>query len=139
MVLGTLTTVADTELNSLANGSRATGKEFDNTGAAPYALADFELAVTFGSNATAGNVIKMWLVPTIDGTNYVDGAGTPANAADAQYAGAFVCRATTAHRLSLGDVPIPSGVKFKPMLDDGSGVAFPASGSTLKMLPKKFV
>lgn len=130
-----------TELNSLANGSGALGAEYDNaTNLYLYGL--FELNVTFGSNPTAGNLVNLYLIPAPDGTNYDDAVtGASPNAPSTMYVGGFPVRAvTTEQKIPLGGPGIPNLVplpptKFKAFLINNSGQAFPASGSTLKMVP----
>ena len=138
-LVGAITTLLSTELNSLANGSSsALGTEFDNTAAA-YTLGLFELSVTFASAPGAGSLINLYLVSAPDGTNYDDGSSsvTPPSTA---YVGGFPLRAvTTAQKVSLGGGPLlliylPL-LKFKILAVNGSGQAFPASGSTVKLVP----
>jgi hypothetical protein len=137
--IASITTVLSTELNSLANGSyTAAGSAYDNTpgGTNNYLWGSFELAVTFGSNATASTTVDLYASPTLDGTNYMD-APSSTNPATDLFVGSFICRATTAHRMSIGTIqnPVrlpPFSVKF--YAKNGSGQAFPASGSTIKMV-----
>lgn len=119
-----------TELNSLANGSFATaGSAYDN-GTNLYLWGDFELVVGTGSAMTANNTFDLYLLPSVDGTNYIDTTGPPPNA----YVGSFVCQAATSGRYILRDVPLPLS-KFKAYIKNGSGQALSSSGSTLKLLP----
>lgn len=131
--IGSIATLASTELNSLANATGATGAEYDNA-TNKYTLGVIEVVFGTGSNATAGNTVDIYLVPSADGTNYTDGAGTPANVSASQYAGSVICRAATAHRLALNQVLLPL-CKFKAVLVNNSGQAFNASGNTVKVLP----
>jgi hypothetical protein len=128
-----ITSLLTTELNSLANNTgSAVGTEYDNsTNLNMYA--DFELNVTFGGNATADTTVDLYLIPAADGTNYDDGSATvqPLN----HYVGSFSLRAATAHKVVLRNIVIPP-TKFKVIVyNNGSGQAFPASGSTVKMVP----
>ncbi len=131
-----------TELNSLANGSGAIASAGYDNATNLYLYGFFELNVTFGSNPTAGSTVDLYLIPAADGTNYDDGAGGASPVAPVTtYAGSFPLRAvTTAQKVSLGGpggpslIPLPP-VPFKALLVNGSGQAFPASGSTLKMVP----
>jgi hypothetical protein len=134
--------VAGTELNSLANGSGILGTEYDNsngtTGLWPY-LSLLELNVTFGTNPTAGSLISLYLITAPDGTNYDDTQANPM-----AFIGAFWLRAvTTAQKTNI----IPGGgqayillppCKFKLYVVNGSGQAFPASGSTIKGLLTRY-
>jgi len=140
---GTIASMATTELNSLANNAGALGAEYDNA-TNLYLFGVFELNVTFGSNPTAGSTVDLYIIPAPDGTNYDDAVTGASGAAPATaYVGGFPLRAvTTAQKVPLGvgisgPVPLPP-VKFKAFILNKSGVAFPASGSTLKMVPSMY-
>ena len=134
-----ISTIASTELNSLANNAGALGAEYDNaTNLHEFGL--FELNVTFGSAPTAGNTVDLYLIPAPDGTNYDDAVtGASGQAPAPCYVGSFPLRAvTTAQKVPLGLglalVNLPP-TKFKAFVLNKSGQAFPASGSTLKLVP----
>ena len=139
----TIQTLLSTELNSLANNYAALGVEFDNaTGL--WLKASFILTVTFGSNPTAGNTCDLYLIPALDGTNYGDyTSGASGYAPGNCYIGSFPLQAkTTIHRLPLGvgqqgAIELPPS-KFKVLLINKSGVAFPSSGSTVQMLASMY-
>lgn len=135
-----ITTVASTELNNLANDAGALGAEYDNTSGL-YMMAMFELNVTFGSAPTANNTVDLYIIVAADGTNYSDAVAGASGAAPAScYAGGLPLRAvTSAQKVPLGvgisgPIPLPP-TKFKVFALNKSGVAFPASGSTIKMVP----
>lgn len=136
---GSIQTLASTELNSLANGSSALGAEYDNA-TNLYMWGLFEINVTWGTNPTAGALVNLYLIPAPDGTNYDDGSGSVAPPVTA-YIGGFPVRAvTSAQKVQLGGPGVPALVplpptKFKAVVTNNSGQAFPASGSTLKMVP----
>ena len=135
-------TLASTELNSLANGSSALGAEYDNaTNLYIYGL--FLLTVTFGTNPTEGSLINLYLVPAIDGTNYAYApTGASPFVANTMYLGGFpVDNVTSIQRIPLGldavvykPILLPPS-KFKVLVLNNSGQAFPSSGSTVTMLP----
>ncbi len=130
-----ITSLLTTELDSLANGAGALGVEYDNaTGL--YFWGDFELLVAFGTAPTADSVVELYLIPAADGTNYGDGAGGPSPVAPRNhYVGAWALRAvTTAQRLVLQGVPLPP-LMFKALVVNKSGQPFPASGSTVRIVP----
>lgn len=136
-----ITSLLTTELNSLANGSTcALGTEYDNaTNLYLYGL--FELNVTFGSAPTAGNTVDLYIVPAPDGTNYDDGSAS-VTPPITNYAGGFPLRAvTTAQKIAIGGplslIWLPP-LKFKVLVKNGSGQAFPASGSTVKLVPYRY-
>lgn len=138
-----ITTLLSTELNSLANNAGALGVEYDNA-TNDYIYGLFELNVTFGSNPTAGNTVDLYIIPAPDGTNYDDAVtGASGSAPATSYAGGFPLRAvTSAQKVPLGlglsgPVPLPP-TKFKAFVLNKSGVAFPASGSTVKMVAYRY-
>ncbi len=122
-----LTSTMTTELNALANGSGIIGAAIDNTTNLDL-WADFQLNVDFVSAPTAGTSVDLYLIPSLDGTNYADsGAVLPP-----YYVGSFPMVATTAAQIAVvRRVPLGPG-KFKPYVFNGSGQAFPATGSTVQ-------
>lgn len=130
---GTLTTIASTELNSLANNAGATGAEFDNSAAsALWPLGSFELFFNSAGTPTAGVEIHLYLLVAMDGTNYTD---ADLNAVQSMYVGSFVsANSTNDQRLAIMNRQLPP-FKFKPYLVNRSGQAFAASSNTLKVLP----
>ena len=135
-----ITTLLSTELNSLANNAAAFGVEYDNA-ASLFANAVFRLEATFGSNPTAGNTIDLYLIMATDGSNYGDyTSGASGKAPVTSYIGSFPLEAkTTIHRIDIGagpggPLPLPP-TKFKLLAINKSGVSFPSSGSTIKMIP----
>lgn len=123
-----LTNAMTTELNSLGNGSAAVATSgIDNTANLDL-WADFQLNVTFGSAPTAGTTVDLYLIPSLDGTNYADSGVT----LGPYYVGAFPLRATTSAQIQVVTrVPLIPG-KFKPYVVNNAGQAFPASGSTVQ-------
>lgn len=137
---GSISSLLTTELNSLANGSSsALGTEYDNSSNL-YMWALFEVNVTFGTNPTAGNLLNLYLVPAPDGSNYDDGSSSIVPPISCYIGGAPVRAVTTAQKIPVGLtnpptlIPIPP-TKFKLLLINNSGQAFPSSGSTVKMIP----
>ncbi len=124
-------TVIDTGLNSLANNAAALSAAQSNDAATEGDLyADLELAVTFGTSPTENALVEVYIVRTVDGTNYETDSseGRPKNG----YVGGFVVdNVTSAQRLILPMILLPP-LDFKILLINKSGQAFPASGSTLK-------
>lgn len=137
-----IATMASTELNSLANNAAALGAEYDNA-TNLYLFGLFELNVTFGTNPTAGSTIDLYIIPAPDGTNYDDNTtGASGAAPSTAYVGGFPLRAvTTAQKVPLGvgltRVELPP-TKFKVFVINKSGQSFPASGSTVKMVPYRY-
>jgi hypothetical protein len=138
---GSSSTVMTTELNSLTNGSRAIATNaYDNsTSTALYTYGAFELNVTFGTAPTNQSLIDLYLVPSIDGTNYADASSSVVPSFD-YWVGSFQLRnVNTAQKVALVGlgrnlISLPP-LKFKPLLINNSGQSFPASGSTVLFVP----
>jgi hypothetical protein len=123
-----------TELNALAGTSgKAISAAIDNSTTLDL-FDDLELNVTFASAPTVGTVIEVYLVTSIDGTNYADGS-TTVLPQSSLYVGGFTVRAVaTAQRMHLRGIALPSGL-FKYLLQNTTNQAFPATGSTLNRNP----
>lgn len=122
--------VMTTELNSLgATTGKAISSAFDNSSNLDL-FADFELLVTFGTAPTANTVVELYIVPTIDGTNYADGSTSVLPQASL-YVGGFVVRNVTAQRMVLRGISLPPGL-FKMLVQNTTNQAFPGTNSTLR-------
>ena len=124
--------VLSTELNSLASAGRtAAGTEVDN-GTNLDMFGVLELQVTFGTAPSAGGYVEIYMVTAPDGTNYEDGSNSVDPGTHKLIDRIPVRAVTTAQRLSGRVIPLlPEKTKF--LLYNGSGQAFPASGSTLTL------
>lgn len=123
-----ITTVLSTELNALANNGVAVSAAQDN-GTNLRLFADYELALTYAVAPTAGAAVELYLVPSVDGTNYPDTTDPIAGTA---LVGVFPLRAvTTAQRIALRGVLLTPGL-YKLALKNAAGQAMGASGHTLK-------
>ena len=124
--------VLSTELNALASAGRsAAGAEVDN-GTNLDMFGVLELSVTFGTAPSAGGYVEIYMVTAPDGTNYEDGSNTIDPGTHKLVDRIPVRAVTTAQRLSGRLIPLlPEKTKF--LLYNGSGQAFPASGSTLTL------
>lgn len=124
--LGTQTTVINGDdtaptLKALANDARKLGAEVDNA-TARNMYADFELLCRFGSAPNVGGHAGLYLIQSVDGTNYADGDDSIVPPATAQV-GTFPVRAVTdAQRVVLRRVLLPA-TKFKPLIINKSGQA----------------
>lgn len=126
-------TALTTELNSLADGSvTSLGSEINNTSALDMFM-DVQLDLASLTISSTSAFCTVYLVPTVDGTNYPDWTSGAVAGYHGQYAvGALLVKnvtATTA-RAGLTGIPIPPA-KFKLALRDGTGAALAASGNTL--------
>ncbi len=133
---GNPVTVLDTGLNALASSAAAISSAIDND-ADLDTYADFQLSVTFGSAPTDASICSLYLVRTVDGTNFEDASTTGPVVPRGGFVGAFSVRAvTSAQVMILKEVLLPPR-DFKVMLVNSTNQAFPASGSTVKMLTYK--
>lgn len=131
--VGSVVTLLSTELNSLASAARVIGSAIDPT-ATGYLFGDLELAVTFGSAPAADTTYcELYFVRTVDGTNYANGSSSLAPKPPLLVA-IFALDNQTANRIIVPEVTIPPTL-YKALLINKSGLSFPASGSTVKLLP----
>ena len=137
--LSSAQTLLTTALDSLANAAiSAASTAFANSGSANrHLFGTFELVVSFGTAPSAGKTVDLYLLPTLDGTNFVDGGGSAAPGG-ASYVGSFVVRGVTgAQRLALPNLPLPA-TDFKALLINNAGQTFAASGNTLKLVAHSY-
>lgn len=124
-----IATYFSTGLNSLTDGS------FVGVGAAIsnetdlYQYIDLELNLA-ALSPTAGAFVDIWILPTMDGTNYAT-AGKPLITSALLCTFQLDTTGATAQRLMLTDVVIPP-LNFKLDLRNKAGASFGASGNTLK-------
>ena len=128
-----IATALSTELNALANGS------FSNASAAIanetdlFQFINLELALS-SLTPVAGQMVAVYLLPTLDGTNYADGGGAVALPNENLIATISLSTSTGAKRRVVNNILIPP-LGFKLVVGNlaiTSGVAFGATGSTLK-------
>jgi len=106
--------------------------EIDNS-TLKYLSADFEFALASVFTVTPAS-LELYIIPTLDGTNYPDWAGLVTGAQeenDQYFAGSVTLKiANQAHRAVLEDVTMPQG-KFKIGVHSNAGVTL-VSTSTVK-------
>ena len=124
--------VLSTELNALANAGRSAAGTEVNNATNKDVYGKLELQVTFGTAPSAGGYVEIYMVTAPDGTNYEDGSDTVDPGTHKLIDRIQVRAVTTAQRLSGRLIPLLPG-KTKFLLYNGSGQAFPASGSTLAL------
>jgi hypothetical protein len=108
-------------LKNLANNGQKLSNEIDNT-TNRYLYGDFDLLCKFAVAPSAGGCVAMYIIPTVDGTNYSDGDDSVAPPAT-MWVGNFPVRAvTSAQRVALRGVLLPPG-KFKVLAINKSGQA----------------
>lgn len=124
-----------TELNALAAGSNATGSTIANS-ASRYLFADFELYLGIGASVAAGGYQSLYLIKSVDGTNYEYGSATvdpPISALVGIFQNPAVA-ASTACRMTLERVPLPN-TTFKPVIsNDNASGATNATGNELRVI-----
>lgn len=130
LTTNTSASLLTTQLNSLSDGAyTAVGAEFDNATSLAVFM-DLVLTVTFASAPDAGGYCELFLLPAIDGTNYASGSASIVPS-PTTLAGIFPLRAdTNAHIITIPKIVLQP-VKYKAILHNVSGQAFPASGSTV--------
>lgn len=130
--ISSASTVLSTELNSLGNGSRSNaGTEYDNaTNKNQWGWV--QLDATFGSNPTDRKTIDIYMVKALDGTNYEDGSSSVRPAGATWVASVDTIASTSAQKRTSNRFEIPP-TKVKFIAENNCGVAFPASGSTVKL------
>jgi hypothetical protein len=146
-LLGSVTTLLSTELNSLASSSGLTAGAissvggtsglFNNTagggGLGGYTLGQWELELAApGGTLTAGTGAFVWLLTTVDGTNYEDGSASviPARPADV----IIPVRAVSTTQRIIRVMMMPPG-NWYVLVAQNTGQTWASSGNTLKVTP----
>ena len=126
--------VLTTELNAVPlTGSSATGSEYDNSvNLDQYGACDVTLA---SLAAPAGGYIQLFMVQSLDGTNYEEGIGSGSNVYPGTHMLAATVNITSGSSAKRAMSPWfrlpPNKVKFA--LYNGVGVATAASGNTVSL------
>lgn len=117
--------------------------EIDNS-TNKYPFADLDIALGSAAFTGVDCGIEVYIVPTVDGTNYPDWTGNSASDAPEQthYFAAFlpIKASTSAKRVvssSQAAVELPQG-KFKFGIRSRANVALASSGNTLYWRPKSY-
>ena len=100
--------------------------------------ADVELVLASVAFTGLDSTVAVYLIPTLDGTNYPTWAGngtTDEQENEGYFVGVVTTTGTTAaQRLVIRDISLPNG-KYKVALRNTSNIAFAATGNTLKLFP----
>lgn len=120
-----------TGLNALAAAARAISSAIDNSSNLDL-FADVELNCTFASSPTAGKLMTLYVVTSIDaGATYEDGDATVTPSPRMVVGTAVVRSVGTAQVLHFRDIELPPGF-FKFMVSNDADQALSATGHTLK-------
>jgi hypothetical protein len=122
-----IVTALTTELNSLANGalSAASGNIDNETDLYQYISLELSLASLTPTGSPISNV---YLLATLDGTNFENSSASNAGALLGAFA--YATGAGT-KRVILKNLVIPP-LKFQLVIENKSGPAYASSGNTLK-------
>ena len=125
------TTYLSTELNALADGANKLGAAIDNS-TLGHMYIDLELYVaTQGSARDTGACVELYILPSVDGTNYCYGADAVDPPASALRGLFPLDAATTARYVTLAHILLPAG-KLKVLVINETGQAFAGTLNTLK-------
>jgi len=132
------------QINSLTDNEWADlSDEIDNS-SNKYAFADLDLALGSAAFTGADAGIEVYIVPSVDGTNYPDWTGNTTSDAPEQshYFVAFLPlkAATAARRVvssSQAAIELPSG-KFRFGIRSRANVTLAGSGNTLYYRPRSY-
>lgn len=127
-----IVTHMSTELNGLADDSNKLSNEIDNT-TAQRLFEDLELFMSDNStnSPAAGGVVEVYLLASVDGTNYPDGSDSIDPGANT-FVGVFNPRvSSTNQRMVLRGISLPP-LKYKYLLINKTGMDFNSTGNTLK-------
>lgn len=114
--------------------------EIDNS-TNKYAFVDLELVLGSAAFTGSDSGIEVYLIPTVDGTNYPSWTGN-VTSDETENNGFFVgfmatTASTAAQRMTLVRVPLPNG-KYKYGLRNRGNVTLASSGNTLSWRPHSF-
>jgi hypothetical protein len=127
--------VLTTELNSLANNALcavgANPSNVNDVNLDQYGM--FELKVTFASAPTSGGYVNVYEVVSPDGTTYGDATTVAGDAGAMRFVGSIGVRAVTTAQVLHSMLAMLRPAKAKYVLENKTGQAFPASGSTLAL------
>lgn len=132
------------QINSLTDNEWTDLSDEVNNTTDLYAFADLDLVLGSAAFTGADSGIEVYIVPTVDGTNYPDWTGNSTSDApeQGQYFTTFLPlkASTSAKRVvssSSAAIELPQG-KFKFGLRSRANVTLAGSGNTLYFRPKSY-
>lgn len=125
-----IATALSTDLNSLANGSYSAASAAIDNETDLYTYLNLEVYLA-SLTPTGTPTISVFLVPSVDGTNYTDGGGSTAPPAETLISVVTLSTSAGTKYRSAKNIVIPP-LKFKLILLNSSGVALASSGNTVK-------
>lgn len=124
---------SDLDGSTFTNNSKKISASIDNTSLLHF-WDDVELACTFAATPSANATVELYLIQSVDGTNFTDGS-TTIDPPTTSLIGVFPIRATTsAQRVSVRGVQLSPGL-FKYLVINKTGVASSGTSNTLKRRP----
>jgi len=136
---GSIATALSSGLNSLADAARAISSTIDNDAGLDL-YCDLELAIAYTSSAPSAGVkvAEVYLLPTVDGTNFAVGS-TSITPQKSLLVATFESRngsTSAVEYLIASGIPLPPR-DFQLLFVNTSGKTLHASLSTLKLRPYK--
>ncbi len=126
-------TIFTTELNALADGANKLSASFDNS-TDKFIFEDVEILVKSVTTPAADAHVKLYILPSVDGTNYADGSDS-VDPADSNEVYTVLVRAAAADQYhTFRGVIIAPGL-YKYLIMNELGVAMAATLNTLKRRP----
>lgn len=118
---------------SIANNARSVVSAAQGGDAVAADLyGDWELVCTFATAPTLDTTLDLYVVRSVDGTNYEDGSDTVRPAAGS-FIGAFQVRnVTTSQRMVIRDTPMPPGL-YRCIIHNNNTGQTVSAGWTLKV------
>jgi hypothetical protein len=123
----TATSALTTDLNSLANSGYSALSSAVTNSSGLHLFADLEIYLA-SATFVAGGYVAVYVIPTVDGTNY---AYSTVPASTFMVAAVPVASGTGARYVTATNVPLPPA-DFKWQVGNFTGVALASSGNTLK-------
>jgi hypothetical protein len=113
----------------LADGANVLGGAIDPSG---YIYSSYELIFATVAAPTKNEVVELYLLPALDGTNYADGDAST-DPSLSTFVGNFTTRATTAEQRAVILNKVTTPHNFKPLLKNELGAIIHNASGTLNV------